>query len=265
MAMEHRALLLIDQVMRDFALRELDLQVALRRCQHACELLGWQARKEWFYLELNGYGEVAPLPAYRFARGRLIWQPASYQLEHVEWLADELRHLPGAGGEEEEVPAAVRNDIAWLLQAAQHGHVEPAGERMEVWSRARPEMVRLERMRVFPAAQYAAILFAIQQRAFNFASQAHALLLAAEATAQEPREPDGADHEQVNLFVLLSGERVTLGDLKDICFRLELDWEALPGDAKADKARELVQHCARRNALGDLRGAVALSRPDLQP
>jgi hypothetical protein len=72
-------------------------------------------------------------------------------------------------------------------------------------------------------------------------------------------------HEQMKLFGVLSGDRVTLSDLRDICFRLRVDWEVLNGESKTDKARELVLYFYRRNALVELRDAITRTRPDLKP
>jgi hypothetical protein len=41
-------------------------------------------------------------------------------------------------------------------------------------------------------------------------------------------------------------------ELRDLCFELQIDYESLPGDGKAAKARELVSFCERRDRLPEL-------------
>ena len=69
---------------------------------------------------------------------------------------------------------------------------------------------------------------------------------------------------RARLYDALSGDRVSLEDLADLCFRLGLDWDNLSGDARPRKARSLVQHFARRGELPRLRAALLKARPDLK-
>jgi hypothetical protein len=41
-------------------------------------------------------------------------------------------------------------------------------------------------------------------------------------------------------------------ELRDLCFELHLDYESLPGEGKAARARELVSFCERRDRLPEL-------------
>jgi len=50
-------------------------------------------------------------------------------------------------------------------------------------------------------------------------------------------------------------------ELRDLCFELELDYEDLPGDGQAAKARELVLYCKRRGLLASLVACVMRDRP----
>jgi hypothetical protein len=266
MAMEYQALLLVEQVVHDLATRDYNIKSALRNCQHACELLGWQSEQQWFEQELNGYGNEAPLPSYRVAYGRLIWRHSAGERE---WLRDEM--LLGTALDaypSDAVVMEVRAGIDWLLEAARQGYADATGETMGVWSRSQPEMINLQRFRDFPAEQFATLLSVIQQRAYNFASRAQSQLRASEIAGLLAGEPATAAtmlQQQITLFDILSGDRVTLSDLRDICFRLRLDWEVLNGETKTDKARELVLYFYRRNALVELRDAIIRTRPDLKP
>lgn len=50
-------------------------------------------------------------------------------------------------------------------------------------------------------------------------------------------------------------------DLRDLCFDMHIDYEALPGGNKAAKARELVLYCQKRGQLDELAGHVRRLRP----
>ena len=53
------------------------------------------------------------------------------------------------------------------------------------------------------------------------------------------------------------------GELRDLCLELNLDYEDLPGDGQAAKARELVLFCKRRGLLAALVERVMRDRPHL--
>ncbi len=50
-------------------------------------------------------------------------------------------------------------------------------------------------------------------------------------------------------------------ELRDLCFDLGIDYESLPGEGKAAKARELVDYCRRYDRLSDLEAACQRLRP----
>ena len=47
-------------------------------------------------------------------------------------------------------------------------------------------------------------------------------------------------------------ESLTLGEIRSICFDLHIEFEDLDGERIADKIRELLLYCLRREKLGDL-------------
>lgn len=51
------------------------------------------------------------------------------------------------------------------------------------------------------------------------------------------------------------------GELRDLCFDLGIDYDDLPGQAKSDKARELVAYANRRARSADLLAACRHERP----
>jgi hypothetical protein len=52
------------------------------------------------------------------------------------------------------------------------------------------------------------------------------------------------------------------GELKDLCFDLDIDYENLPGEAKGDKARELIKYAGRHGRLPELITAIQQLRPN---
>ena len=52
------------------------------------------------------------------------------------------------------------------------------------------------------------------------------------------------------------------GELQTLCFDLGVDYDNLPGDNKADKARELVGYCERRGRVVALYEAIYRRRPN---
>lgn len=53
------------------------------------------------------------------------------------------------------------------------------------------------------------------------------------------------------------------GELRTLCFDLEIDYETLPGSGKADKARELVAYAKRHNIIPGLVAMGQKLRPDI--
>jgi hypothetical protein len=58
-------------------------------------------------------------------------------------------------------------------------------------------------------------------------------------------------------------ERFNDGELRTFCFDLGVDYDDLSGSGKADKARELVNHLERRDALFELVRVGQHTRPDV--
>jgi hypothetical protein len=66
----------------------------------------------------------------------------------------------------------------------------------------------------------------------------------------------------LRLFELLD-QRFNLSELQIFCFYLGVDFENLPGTAKPDKARELLQHVQRRERIPHLLQTGRQLRPDI--
>jgi DNA-binding NtrC family response regulator len=57
--------------------------------------------------------------------------------------------------------------------------------------------------------------------------------------------------------------RFAEGELRTLCYDLDLDYDDLPGDRKADKARELVRHLERHDRISELVEIGKELRPDV--
>jgi hypothetical protein len=53
-------------------------------------------------------------------------------------------------------------------------------------------------------------------------------------------------------------------ELRDLCFDMNVDYESLSGENKADKARELIAFCERRQSVPDLVARCWELRPKVE-
>lgn len=53
------------------------------------------------------------------------------------------------------------------------------------------------------------------------------------------------------------------GELRDLCFDLDIDYDSLPGNGKSDKARELVAYCLRHGRAQELVARCRELRPQI--
>ena len=67
-----------------------------------------------------------------------------------------------------------------------------------------------------------------------------------------------------NLYAILKDKWFSESELEDLAFQLDLDWDNLRGDTKADRARALVQACEQNGLIEKLRGLMRLARPNLR-
>jgi hypothetical protein len=85
------------------------------------------------------------------------------------------------------------------------------------------------------------------------------------APAQQPNAgSDATRSDSQVLYTLLSGKYFDLNDLQDVCFKLEIDWDSLAGETKVAKARELIRHCEKYDALAQLKQVMRDARPNLR-
>jgi len=61
----------------------------------------------------------------------------------------------------------------------------------------------------------------------------------------------------------LLARRFSLGELRNLCFDLGVDYDDLPAEGKAEKARELVAYLERRERISELVAILRTRRPDV--
>lgn len=74
---------------------------------------------------------------------------------------------------------------------------------------------------------------------------------------------NSSSHEQFKKLHKLLIEHFSQGELKTLCFYLNVDYETLDGDGKADKARELILYLERHKRIVALEDEIAKQRPDI--
>jgi hypothetical protein len=99
-------------------------------------------------------------------------------------------------------------------------------------------------------------------------SQQDLLELVAKLTASTEGAPAGSKPGTVTLgyrteLRQLLSKHFDKGELQTLCFDLRVDYDSLPGDGKADKERELIEHLERRSRLQQLVELGKRLRPDV--
>lgn len=78
-----------------------------------------------------------------------------------------------------------------------------------------------------------------------------------------PEHPGPGTSQQVDLDALYQklDRYFDREELRTLCFRLGVDYDSLPAEGKSNKARELVQHCARHELVSSLVEICSQLRP----
>jgi DNA-binding NtrC family response regulator len=84
-----------------------------------------------------------------------------------------------------------------------------------------------------------------------------------EDQVKEAERPGGLEPKRRTRLLQVLSDRFDEGELRTLCFNLEIDYEILPGQGKRDKARELIQYLERRERISDLVEAGKQMRPDI--
>jgi len=84
-----------------------------------------------------------------------------------------------------------------------------------------------------------------------------------EDQVKEAEPPSELEPKRRTRLLRTMSKRLDEGDLRTFCFHLEIDYEGLPGQGKANKARELIQYLERRERISDLLETGKQLRPDI--
>jgi hypothetical protein len=84
-----------------------------------------------------------------------------------------------------------------------------------------------------------------------------------EDQVKEAERPGELEPKRRTRLLQVLSERFDEGELRTLCFNLEIKYEDLPAEGKANKARELIQYLERRERISDLVEAGKQLRPDI--
>lgn len=148
-----------------------DLIAIMRRCQHACEILGWQPAKAWFHQELNGYYPDTPLPPHRMVNGTKKWKFEGPLYETIEYQTEQSSHRldPKVYTEEPDV-LEVKAGVSWFLATSRTGYTEDLPETKRAPSPSARHQITLRKVRFFPAGNIAYSLSQIEKHVFDWVS-----------------------------------------------------------------------------------------------
>jgi len=174
---KEEAIEIFADVVRSLSSNDRDLMLVLRRCQHACELVGWGEQRDWFRRELAGYPSGTAIPSYRQVQGRLKWiAKGSTYVQINREMERNIFGLEPDDAEEEDTTLEVVAGIEFILTASNNGYREGTEETKEEWSRRRNQHIDLERVKVFQPLSFAGMAGKIENMTFEFASESYTFL-----------------------------------------------------------------------------------------
>jgi len=175
MPSQDEAVSILKDVIDELTASNRDIKAVLRKCQHVCELLGWDPQKSWFHQELNGYYATTPIPAHRKILVQKVWEPVGSPMDLVYWNTDSFfGDVSPEDTAKENSQIEIRAGIDWILKAAQFGYRNPTSETRE--SSSRSQEITVQRIEIAPGANFSPIITEIESRTFDFASKAYAQL-----------------------------------------------------------------------------------------
>jgi hypothetical protein len=183
MTPQEEAAQIFKEVVTDLSRSNRDVKSALRKCLHACQIMGWVDQAAWFEQELGGYASVNDLPPHRQLKGRLVWD-----LKNMPGFALNPTNaaMPGFGEvlalPQESTIVKIWTAIDWMIEAAARGLLESTGEQRTLHvGPGKGIDLLLERKQIVDAATLAYALNRIEHFTFEFASKQYALLSYGEA------------------------------------------------------------------------------------
>ena len=175
---QEEAINILREVLADLSSASRNIVSILRKCQHACEILGWHSAKTWFHQELNGYYADTPVPQHRIIDGIRKWQFEGSVYEGIRYQTDvTMQGLDPKVYDEESDTLEVKAGIQWFLNASQTGYSEELPETKHTPSPTGRDHVTLRRVRTFQAGQIAHALSQIEKQVFDWVSSSYVQLL----------------------------------------------------------------------------------------
>src|SRR5215207_10126176 len=97
MSRQAEAAQILSEVVRDLSSPGRDIKLALRKCLHAYQVIGFDEGTAWIRRELEGYPLELGLPAYRSVPGVLEWRMAAMPTQPSEDLFARVLDLSELG------------------------------------------------------------------------------------------------------------------------------------------------------------------------
>lgn len=172
---QDEAVRILSDVIEELTASSRDLIAILRKCQHVCEILGWESQKSWFHYELNGYTSADEVPNYRIISGQLIWEPIGSTMDKVHWNTDSfMGDLSPEDTIAESTTIKIWARVGWIIGAAQNGYRNPTGETKV--SNLRSGDITLQQVEIAHGMSFSHLIAEIERSAFDFASMAYTQL-----------------------------------------------------------------------------------------
>ena len=180
---QEEAITFLSEALSRLTSSDKDLKSILRKCQHACELLGWEQQKKWIHQELNGYYQDSSIPSYRKISGKRMWDIDGSRYDKIEWLSElAVQSVDPATYEEEDDILVVWSGIDWIISASKTGYREELSETKQALSPFKQHRVTLRRVRSFSPTAISAIILEIEKNLYDFISSAYVQLKYSNAT-----------------------------------------------------------------------------------
>jgi hypothetical protein len=174
---QEEAIVILGEVIAGLTSTSRDLKSILRKCQHVCELLGWNQQKQWIHQELNGYYKGSTLPHYRMISGIRKWDVGASGHDSITWISESIAYgIDPQIYEEEPDTLEAWAGIDWFISASSVGYRDVLKETKVVVTPSKRDQITLHRVRVFGAPAISWALSQIEKTIYDFASSTYVQL-----------------------------------------------------------------------------------------
>ncbi len=157
-----------------------DLKLALRRCIHAAQILGWAQNLTWLNAELNGFGPDQALPAYRRqVRAYTTWRAHTIDADIKLAITEDSAGKPTQAWFVRDMRAGLDE----LLAASAAGFDTPTGREDTRLLPSWYKKVPVEEVVIVPKESVARVAAGLENALFTYASQAYTVLRFGDAVA----------------------------------------------------------------------------------